>query len=95
MIPNMEKFITWLKAAKPEERKELAYLADTSEQMFYKLQYDRAKGGRVASSELAGRLEDALAVITKRDPKRLPTVTRADISPVCAQCPHFTGCKAK
>jgi hypothetical protein len=91
----MENFVYWLRQATKAEKEELAKLADTSVQMFYKLQYTRDKGGRVASSDLAGRIEQAAQIISARHPGRFPSLTRADLSPACAQCPHFAGCKTK
>jgi hypothetical protein len=85
---NMEKFKAWLAAASFNERLELALLAETNTQMFYKLQYRKEVGGRVASAEFAARLEKGIAYLNSKNPK-LPEVTRADISPSCARCPCY------
>ncbi len=86
----MKKFKQWLKMATKDERLLLASLADTHSQMFYKFQYEKENGGRTPSSELAGRIENAVAVINRERPERgFPVVTRADLSPVCAKCPYF------
>lgn len=87
-----EKFIAWMKAATPAEQNELAVLAATSRSMLYQLQYSKEKGGRQASSELAGRIEDAVIAMGDRG-GRLPALTRADLSSACASCPHLRNCR--
>lgn len=90
-----EKLQEWMKAATTEEQYELAAAAKTSRSVLYQLTYSKEKGGRTASAELAGRIEEAAAPITARAKDRLPALTRGDLAPACAECHYFKKCTSK
>lgn len=81
----------WMKAASTAEQKELAKLADTTHAYLYHL----SCGLRVADADLAGRLEDAAIKVSKSAKRKLPLLTRKDLSPACAKCPYNKKCKVK
>ena len=84
----MNKLKKWLQNATVKEKRSLALYAGTS------LAYLRhvAHGRRLASSDLAGRIEKATQ---KMECKRLPYIRRSDISTVCKKCPYLKKCIKK
>jgi hypothetical protein len=90
-----KKLHEWMKAATPDEQHALAAAAKTSRSVLYQLCYPKEKGGRVASAELADRIETAAKPITAKSKGRLPQLTRGDLCPACAACPYFAKCGPK
>jgi len=90
-----EKLRDWMREATPEEQRELAAGAGTSRSHLYQLTYPKEKGGRVASADLAARIEEAVKPITARAKGRLPALARGDINPTCGACPYYHKCRGK
>ena len=89
---GIAKYKDWMANSTSAEKKELAIKAHTSLSTLYQLDYGVRGNGKpfVASSEMAGRIEKAIASINKR--KRhspLPEVRRGDLAAVCAQCKFY------
>ena len=89
---NYKTLREWMSATCAAEHSILAKLAKTSRGHLYQL----AGGHRVASAQLAGRIEQASAAMRVAD-KKLPLVGRASMCAACAKCPHYAkhGGKAK
>lgn len=79
----------WMKLATTFEQSELAKQAGTSREYLYQL----GNGVRIASPEIAGRIETAARKLRKTSKGRLPALTRANLSPVCGECPYAKKCK--
>jgi len=89
---TIAKFKSWMKESTIEEKRELAAHAETSLSLLYQLSYD-PPNNRKASSELAGRIEKAAALIGKRKRhKPLPELRRGDLAEACAKCQHYKDC---
>ena len=84
----MNKLKTWLQKATLKEKLKLAKQSGTT------LAYLRhvAYGRRLASSDLAGRIEK---VTQKTESKRLPFIRRSDLANVCRKCPYLKKCVKK
>lgn len=83
---SMVRYKSWMKLSTAEEKRHVAVLAATSLQMLYQL----ASEHRHASSELAGRIESAIAAVNKRKRETpLPVVRRGDISEACSKCQFY------
>ena len=78
----ISNFKRWMKRATPEEKRALAKGAKTTVPLLYQLTYD-AQNKRVASSDLAARIERASA----------GEISRGDLNPTCDACPYFRECK--
>lgn len=87
----MEKLKKWMKVATTAEQEDLATFGGTTRHYLYQL----SSGQRLCGSELAGNLEFAAENIRKRSKGRLPRLTRADLSPVCAKCKYAEKCIRK
>lgn len=84
----MRKLKDWLTAATKPEIRELARMAGTSTAYLNQLKNEH----RVASPEMAGRIAEAAEAIrggSAERIRRLPSVSRGDLSCVCAGCPFF------
>lgn len=79
----------WMKLATTSEQSELAKDARTSREYLYQL----GNGVHTASPAIAGRIEAAAKKLRKKSKGRLPRLTRADLSPVCGECPYALKCK--
>ena len=84
--PNL-RMADWMQLSSGAEQAVLADFAKTSRRYLYKL----ANGSKVASAELAGRIEQAAAIIRKENPT-LPRLLRTDLCPACAGCPFALQC---
>lgn len=92
----MKRFLEWMRKSAPDEKVEAAKLADTAPHMLRLMAYEMEgkKHGRIASPELAGRVEDAISKINERPRhKTLPSVDRGDLNPTCKECKYFKACK--
>lgn len=79
----------WMNQANASEQLALARLAHTSREYLYQL----SSGTRVASAEIAGRIEASAKHISDKKPdSKLPVITRADLAPACAKCPYAKKC---
>lgn len=78
-----KKLRNWLEHADPGQRERLATLARTSHGYLNQLAY----GYRIASAEIAGRIEKATEGISKSNKHNLPAIRREDICPACKTCP--------
>jgi len=87
--PETTDLRAWMRAATEIELVTLAVAAGTTRRYLYHL----ASGKRRASAELAGRLEDAAAIITRASKRRLPKLSRTALCTACATCPYATKCK--
>lgn len=74
---------TWMSAASTAEQTRLAKLAKTSRGYLYQL----ANGERVASAELAQRLEAAGRELRAKNPA-LPELLQREVCPACRGCPY-------
>jgi hypothetical protein len=88
---TMSQLKAWMRLATPEEQSELAKAAKTSRAYLYHLANDNARYGRMASPELAGRIEAAAREINARNP-RLPRLLRTDLSAACRECEYARRC---
>jgi len=80
----------WMAKSTIEEKKDLAFRAQTSLSLLYQLGY----GTRTASPELAGRVARGIALINKRKrAEPLPDVPQGDLSPVCGKCKFYKDCQ--
>jgi transcriptional regulator with XRE-family HTH domain len=87
----MAKFKTWWKEAASSEKKQVAEFASSSVMTLW--QY--ANGTRRPSPDMAGRLEEAIAIVNRLPRhKKLPEVTRGDLNDVCATCKYYKECKS-
>lgn len=77
----------WFKQASKEQKQELACIAGTSVGHLYQI----SSGNRIASTELAGRIEQASGTLHRVH--GLPRLYRYDLSPSCAVCPYAKRCK--
>ncbi len=74
----------WLKAATPEERKDLTLLYGRQRTTIATLAGGYATNGKLRlTPETAIRLEAVLETLHREG---LPVVSRKDLSPVCAKC---------
>ena len=84
--PALQK---WLKAATSEERKDLVLLYGRQRTTIATLAGAYATQGVLhLTPDTAARLEEVFSTLHREG---LPQVTRADLSPVCASCPHRHG----
>lgn len=81
----------WMRLATTFEQSELAKQARTSREYLYQL----GNSVRTANPDLAGRIEAAAKKLRRLSKGRLPELTRADLSPVCGQCPYAIKCKGE
>lgn len=84
--PNL-RMADWMQLSDGVEQAMLADIAQTSRRYLYKL----AAGHKVASAELAGRIEMAAAKLREANPA-LPRLLRTDLCPACAGCPFVRQC---
>ena len=88
----MNKLKKWLISATKAEIRELAEKADTSKAYINKI----ANGLRNASPYKAGRIADAAKQVELLSDdwnrKRLPRLTRGDLSNVCRKCDYYVKC---
>lgn len=91
MAKSLRPLKDWMKLATTMERDALIEGAHTSRDHLYHI----ANGVRTVSPEIAGRIEAAAKVLRKASKGRLPELTRADLSPVCGECPYAKKCKGK
>ena len=73
-----DKFKDWMRSLTPGAKQAIATNAGTSVAMLYQL----STGHRLASSELAARIENAAP----------DAISRADINSTCRECPYFKQC---
>lgn len=86
---SVEKFREWMKESTITEKKELALKARTSLSLLYQLGY----GTRTASADLAGRIEKASSILSRKSRhKPLPVILRGDLVDACAKCPYYKEC---
>lgn len=86
---DMNAIKRWMGGSTASQQQKLARLAKTSRNMLYQL----ASGHRVASPELAGRLERAVERMNRESKDDMDLFDRADVSPVCGDCPFARKCK--
>lgn len=92
---DMNTLKTWLKLATAEERKRLCELAKTKRSYLSFLSNADKAYGRVASADMAVRLEAASDLIRGESAEamvRLPRLLRTDLSPVCRACGFAQRC---
>lgn len=92
----MKRFLEWMKKSATDEKAAAAKEAKTSVMTLRLLAYEMEgkPHGRVASSDLAARIEEGIEKINSRPRyKALPSVTRADLNPTCRECKYFKACK--
>lgn len=85
----------WLRMAIDNERDELAELARTKRSYLYFLSNPDKSYGREASADLAARIEAAADSIRNRSAearKRLPALSRVDLSGTCRACKFARRC---
>lgn len=90
-MPASDLLKQWLAQASIFERKELVKRSRIATSYFFRLVW----GDRKASAEVAGRMEEAFAELSKGADDRLPTITRADLCEACAVCPYAIKCLKK
>lgn len=73
---------SFLQAATPAQREALGKVAGTSLAQLHHI----IAGRREASATLAARVETAVGLLRRNNPK-LPRIDRRDIAPVCHACP--------
>lgn len=79
----MNSMKNWMSVASTAEQTRLAKIAKTSRAYLYQL----ASGERVASAELAQRLEVAGREMAVKNPN-LPDLYQRDLCPACRTCPY-------
>lgn len=82
----MKKLKQWLAQATAAEKEWLAKKTKTS------LAYLRqiASGHRIASADIAGRIEDATEFkATSSATCNLPVIRRGELAPACRNCPYY------
>jgi len=80
----LNAFRDWMQAARAEEKKQLAELADTTIGTLYQIAGSyRTNGVPRVEPSLAARIELATKMMRR---KGLPVVLRTQLSPVCAAC---------
>jgi hypothetical protein len=84
----MNRFKVWMKASSMPEKEKLMGIAGTTLQYLYQL----SNSHRTASSLMASILEEGIVLVNKDNPE-LPSVTKADLSPVCSKCKYFVRCQ--
>lgn len=84
----MKKLKLWLASANAADKAWLARKAKTS------LAYLRqiASGHRIASADIAGRIEDATTA--KAQTCSLPVIRRGELAPACRECPYYKAITA-
>lgn len=80
-----------MRAATTEQQVRLAKIAKTSRNYLHQL----AGGHRVASAEIAGRIEVAALRMHHTSGGTLPLVDRETLCPACANCPYALKCRRK
>lgn len=91
----MNTLKAWLRMAIDNERNELAELSGTTRGYLYFISNSDKAYGREASPELAARLEVAAETIRSRTEdakKRLPVLSRVDLSGTCRTCKFAQRC---
>ena len=76
-MPNHHKMQSWIEIATSKELDALADAAEVSRAYLYQI----AKGQRVPSSDVAGRLATASAMLNRIRGGGLPDLCRTDLSP--------------
>lgn len=90
-MSSMSQLKAWMRIATPDEQKALAKGAGTSRAYLYHLANDAARYGRMASAELAGRIEAAAQPLSATNP-RLPRLLRTDLAAACRGCEYARRC---
>lgn len=84
----MKPFRIWMLKATTAEQEELAQEAKLSRIYLYQI----ADGIKNPTVVAAGRIAEATEILRKKSKGRLPKVSRADISSVCAECEYAKRC---
>lgn len=87
----MNSFKLWMKLSSLTEKKLLARKAKTSLTYLYNLQSE----SRIASAEVAGKIELASEKMALKSDYRLPKIRRQDLAVACRKCPHLSLCSVK
>jgi hypothetical protein len=84
----VQKFKAWMMLSDTAAKKKLAAAANLPMTYLYAL----LSGKRIASPELAARIEKASGKINKKS-SNYPSLDRGDLSPVCGACEFYKKCK--
>lgn len=88
----MNQLRKWMRAATPQEREQLAALADTTMGTLHQISGAYRSGGKPSvRAGLARRLELAAEQLRKTN-RNLPVLVRTDLSPECAECEFAQKC---
>lgn len=88
----MNQLRIWMHSASLEERQALAELAGTSVGTLNQIAGGyRTNGEAIVRAGLARKLEQAAAVLNKRN-SALPPLNRTDLSPECRECDFAIRC---
>lgn len=91
----MRAFQLWWRRATTAERAALEAATGLTQQFFRRMVSDQPGYSRVASSHSAALIEGAANAIRANAPdgaRRLPELSRADLSPTCATCSYAQQC---
>lgn len=86
---NLMKFRFWWRQLQKAQREEFMASVNVSWGMIKAIVARGANAHRSARSETAAEIERAARPFSRKYPDKLPLLTRADLSRVCAECPFY------